>query len=96
MDREHLLDYKQILVYDEKIQLGRQQSVVDLKYVLVKMSLSVSIVEIYIPHAVTDTQTDAQELYSPFLPDMMSHRVVCVFLHTDNVPIATFCRMTKK
>lgn len=96
MDREHLLDYKQILVYDEKLQLGRQQGVVYLNYVLVRMSLSVGIVEIYIPHTVTDTQTDTQELYSLFLPDTMSHRAVCVFLHTDNVPIATFCRMTKK
>jgi len=28
MDREHLLDCKQILVYDEMIQLGRQQDAV--------------------------------------------------------------------
>lgn len=32
MDREHLLDYKEILVYDERIQLGMQQDVVYLKY----------------------------------------------------------------
>lgn len=32
MDREHLLDYKEILVYDERIRLGMQQDVVYLKY----------------------------------------------------------------